>query len=73
MWDEANLGLEATVLLSAADPEIAELGGHVAGDFVRIGAGSLAALLDTTGRARPGPRAPPASADAADAAEGARR
>ena len=72
MWDEANLGLEATVLLSAADPEIGSWADTSRETFVRIGAGSLAALLDTTRASEGGTAAPLASADAADVAEGAR-
>ena len=73
VWDEANLGLEATVLLSAADPEIGSWADASRETFLRIGAGSLAALLDTTRASESGTVAPVASAeDAADVAEGAR-
>ena len=65
VWDEANLGLEATVLLSAADPEIGSWADTSRETFVRIGAGSLAALLDTTRASEGGTAAPLASADAA--------
>jgi hypothetical protein len=72
-WDEANLGLEATVLLSAADPEIGSWADAARETFQRIGAGTLAALLDATRDEETGAGAPVAPADdASDVAERAR-
>ena len=73
VWDEANLGLEATVLLSAADPEIGGWADASRETFLRIGAGSLATLLDTKRASESGNVAPVGSADgAAGMAERAR-
>jgi len=46
VWDEAQLGLEATMLVGAAEPEVAAWADKARGTFERLGAAPMLASLD---------------------------